>query len=80
MGWICAVRRKEGGKGEERLYYRDEVRRFPDATHEQFLRELFDVQRLRSISLRTVDEADLPKLSRWLRSVRGVPIYYEAAL
>jgi hypothetical protein len=79
MAWICAVRRKEGGKGSERLYFSDTDKRVPDAPQNQFLRELFEVKRLTGISLRSVDKAELPRL-RPFATLRGVQIHYEATL
>ena len=80
MAWICAIRRKEGGKGEERLYYRDDEMVYPPVDdNKQFLRELFAVPNLRGISLRTIDKADLPKLGP-LRTLRKVHVHYEASL
>lgn len=77
MAWICAVRRKESGKGLERLYFRDDER--TGVNQAQLLTELFQVQRLTGISLRNVDKAELPKLTP-LKCVLGVQIHYEALL
>lgn len=78
MDWICAYRRL-GNKRTERYYFHaDEM---PQHEHKEFLRKLFDVQKVStSIGFSILGNLEAPKKPILLRKVLEIQVFYEGQL